>query len=95
MRRDIIYHSFEGKVLGMTNQTPAWEERLSRVFPAAHGALGFENVKGLITDLLAEEYKRGREDAVEYITRIAWEGAAPDTKLVNKSILEAAKNPSL
>lgn len=40
---------------------------------------------------LNEARTQGAEVAVEYISRIAWDGAVPDTKLVNNSILEQAK----
>lgn len=41
--------------------------------------------------LRQEARTQGAEAAVEYISRIAWDGAVPDTKLVNNSILEQAK----
>lgn len=48
-------------------------------------------LKAFIRQEKARSRSEGRNEAVDYIIRIAWEGAAPDTKLVNNSILEDAR----
>lgn len=38
-----------------------WEAELSMIYPAAHGALGFENIKSFIASLLETEREKGYE----------------------------------
>lgn len=41
-----------------------WEEELGMIFPAAHGALGFGNVKRFIKELLASERLQAEKEAL-------------------------------